>query len=80
MTHAELVQRAAKWLRGKKYTVFTECGAKHSREVPDVIGFSKTGSSIVIECNSDFWRSLLFLLLLLLSLLLLVDALLLLLL
>ena len=49
MTHAELVQRAAKWLRSRGYTAFTEFST--SREIPDAIGF-KSGRSCVIECKA----------------------------
>ena len=52
MTHSELVQRAAKWLRVKGYTAFTEF-ATRAGEVPDAIGF-KGPRSIVIECKSSY--------------------------
>jgi hypothetical protein len=52
MTHAELVQRAAKWLRSKGYTTFTEFSTK-AGEIPDAIGF-KGHFSIVIECKSNY--------------------------
>lgn len=58
MTHAELVQRAARWLRGKKHSpVLAEmCGA--AAENPDAIGW-RYGRSTLVECKtsrSDFRR------------------------
>ncbi|MCP3961358.1 MAG: hypothetical protein GY719_26215 [bacterium] len=59
MTHDELVERAARWLRNtrKCAAVFTEPIAWKVREVPDAIGFDASGRSIVVECKtvrSDF--------------------------
>lgn len=59
MTHAELVQRAAKWLKGQRYrVVFTEMTTP-ARETPDAIGFNSGGVSCLIECKTslaDFKR------------------------
>lgn len=64
MTHAELVERASKWLstyNGKAGDY--RCGVVLSEyscmsgEIPDVIGFSSNKSSVLIECKiskSDF--------------------------
>lgn len=59
-THDELVQRAAKWLKGRGdcSIVFAEltCQTRHG-ETPDAIGFSLNGSSTLVECKatrSDF--------------------------
>src|SRR5687767_12037574 len=57
-THAELVQRACRWLAGTKRcaVVFAEAGKNVTLEQPDAIGF-RLGVSHVIECKvsrSDF--------------------------
>jgi hypothetical protein len=59
MTHAELVARAVRWLRGyhRCGVVFAEMTTRVS-ETPDAIGWRR-GSSIVVECKrtrSDFHR------------------------
>ena len=53
-THAELVSRGARWLRntyGCK-TVLTE-NESYTGETPDVIGWKRTGRSILIECKTS---------------------------
>ena len=50
MTHSELVQHAAKWLRSRDYVVFTEFSTEVG-EIPDAIGF-KGERSCVIECKA----------------------------
>lgn len=58
MTHAELVRRAAVWLRNHGAVVTsTEVVAWCCAESPDVIGWGYDGISYVIECKatrSDF--------------------------
>ena len=59
MTHAELVERAGKWLRNSMRcgVVFTEFHT-WSRLVPDAIGWHGDGWSILVECKtsmSDFY-------------------------
>lgn len=58
MTHAELVRRAEKWLKGagKCKFSFSELASYSNFEIPDAIGFS-FWNSILIECKttrSDF--------------------------
>ncbi len=60
MTHAELVKRAARWLRNTQRcpVVLIEVHS-HAHEIPDAIGFKADGSSIVVECKTsraDFLR------------------------
>lgn len=53
MSHAELVQRAARWLRGRMRcgVVLTERSALHETgEIPDAIGW-KSGHAHVVECK-----------------------------
>lgn len=53
MTHAELVQRAARWLRSQGYkVVFTEM-TTGAGERPDAIGFNSHGNSCLIECKTS---------------------------
>lgn len=60
MTHAELVERAAKWLRNSRNcgVVLTEFHS-YAGEIPDAIGFqSSPHKSVLIECKtsvSDFY-------------------------
>lgn len=51
MTHAELVERAGRWLRGtrKCCVVLTEPVAFSCREIPDAIGFEPRGWAVVVE-------------------------------
>lgn len=60
LTHKQLVQKAAQWLRNKKDRPCTLVAAElttSSPETPDAIGWNETGKSILIECKasrSDF--------------------------
>jgi hypothetical protein len=60
MTHAELVDLAARWLRGtrKCSLVCTERNAPKAGEAPDAIGWLPDGVSILVECKTtagDFY-------------------------
>jgi len=60
MNHTELVTRAGKWLRNTKRLpcVLCEVGTA-SYECPDVIGFTTSGFSVLVECKvslEDFKR------------------------
>lgn len=57
MTHAEIVERAARWLRSRYPVVMTELVAASS-EIPDALGIDTLRSTLV-ECKSsraDFRR------------------------
>lgn len=59
MRHAELVTRAAAWLRNKQRckVVLTETSAGYDAQVPDAIGWTWRGDCFEIECKaslSDF--------------------------
>jgi hypothetical protein len=59
MNHAELVDRAVRWLRGTKKckVVLAEFVTLDLPEVPDAIGWSHAGWSVLVECKtsrSDF--------------------------
>jgi len=59
MTHAELVDRAARWLRGTMRCdpVLTEYGCWATPEQPDAFGVNSDGT-VVVECKtsiSDFY-------------------------
>lgn len=58
MTHAELVEVAARWLRSQRCKpVFTEINCWATSESPDAFGVNSKGS-IVVECKasvSDFY-------------------------
>lgn len=62
MTHSELVSRAVKWLRNSRgcLLVLSECrGMGQFEEMPDAIGWTWRGVSILIECKvsaEDFCR------------------------
>jgi len=61
MTHADLVLRAERWLRGTKHcgVVLTERRCGGAREEPDVIGWRASFWSILVECKatrSDFLK------------------------
>lgn len=56
MTHAELIELAAAWLRRKHAVVITEM-THGAGEEPDAIGFTGYGKSTLVECKasrSDF--------------------------
>lgn len=61
MTHAKLVERAVRWLRGTQRCglVLSEFVAGAAREVPDAIGWKYGGRwSVLVECKtsvSDFY-------------------------
>lgn len=61
MTHADLVKRAERWLRGTKHcgVVLSERRCGGAREVPDAIGWRASFWSILVECKatrSDFLK------------------------
>jgi len=61
VTHAELVARAVRWLRGTHRcpVVFGELATYDTGEVPDAIGWRRGWQSILVECKtsrSDFRR------------------------
>jgi len=51
VTHADLVKRAAAWLRRKHSVVITEMAAMDAPEEPDTIGFNG-GTTTLIECKA----------------------------
>lgn len=56
MTHAELVERAARWLRNTRRcsVVLTERYVSTEMiEIPDAIGWTRRGHSIVVECKAS---------------------------
>lgn len=56
MTHAELVERAVRWLRGTQQCglVLSEFVAGGCREVPDAIGWKYGGRwSVLVECKTS---------------------------
>jgi hypothetical protein len=61
MTHADLVKRAERWLRGtQRCSVVVSEMASYSYERPDAIGWT-SGRSILVECKmsrSDFAKDL----------------------
>jgi len=61
ITHDILVAKAKDWLLKKQrcYVVLTEVHMATAREIPDAIGFTVGGYSILVECKvsrSDFCR------------------------
>ena len=54
MTHKQLVDSAAKWLRNsKRCPVVIRELVTYAGEIPDVIGFFVGGHSILIECKAS---------------------------
>ena len=58
-SHEQLVERAGRWLRGtmRCNVVLLEPGYGSVGEIPDAIGWTSDGVSIVVECKasrSDF--------------------------
>jgi hypothetical protein len=53
LTHSDLVARAARWLRNTQGcdAVFTEMNT-YSGEIPDAIGWKRSGRSLLIECKA----------------------------
>lgn len=59
MTHAELVQRAARWLRSQGYGTVVSEKLPLTGEEPDAIGWMAGGLSMLVECKvsrADFLR------------------------
>lgn len=59
MTHAELVAKAAAWLRRNGFPVVFSEISTGVMEIPDAIGFSSSGETAVVECKAsraDFLR------------------------
>jgi len=62
MTHADLCERAVKWLRGTRRCNVVFSGIASTSEIPDAIGWSTSwrfAGSTVVECKtslSDFHR------------------------
>ena len=57
MTHAQLVERAVRWLRWYRCGVVLSEQACVSGEMPDAIGWKKQSHSVLVECKvsrSDF--------------------------
>jgi hypothetical protein len=51
MTHAQLVQKAVRWLRSYRCGVVLSEQACASGEMPDAIGWKQTCHSVVVECK-----------------------------
>ncbi|HTW59636.1 MAG TPA: hypothetical protein VMD99_16025 [Terriglobales bacterium] len=51
MTHAQLVQRAVRWLRGYRCGVVLSEQACASGEMPDAIGWKQACHSVLVECK-----------------------------
>ncbi|MGA7752532.1 MAG: hypothetical protein WCB05_06870 [Candidatus Sulfotelmatobacter sp.] len=51
MTHAQLVERAVRWLRGYRCGVVLSEQACISGEMPDAIGWKKACHSVLVECK-----------------------------
>jgi hypothetical protein len=61
ISHAELVNRAQRWLKNTKKcaVVLSEVCAWSTDEIPDAIGWRPNGESILVECKTsraDFCR------------------------
>lgn len=59
MTHEDLVERTAKWLRSKGYGTVVTRKAASGFEEPDAIGWKANGHSLLVECKAsvaDFRR------------------------
>jgi hypothetical protein len=60
MNHSDLVARAARWLKSKRYPiVLSDVRITAISELPDVIGFRTSGDSLLVECKAsreDFRR------------------------
>ena len=53
MTHAQLVERAARWLKNSQRCVFVLTELGRTGESPDAIGWMTTGHSVLIECKAN---------------------------
>ena len=51
MTHAQLVERAVRWLRGYRCGVVLSEQACASGEMPDAIGWKQACHSVLVECK-----------------------------
>lgn len=52
LTHAKLVELAAKWLRAKRFpVVITEIAGQ--REEPDALGFKGNSLTAIVECKAE---------------------------
>lgn len=51
MTHAQLVERAVRWLRGYRCGVVLSEQACASGEMPDAIGWKRASHSVLVECK-----------------------------
>jgi hypothetical protein len=51
MTHAQLVERAVRWLRSYRCGVVLSEQACVSGEMPDAIGWKRTNHSVLVECK-----------------------------
>ncbi len=51
MTHAQLVDRAVRWLRGYRCGVVLSEQACASGEMPDAIGWKQASHSVLVECK-----------------------------
>jgi hypothetical protein len=51
MTHAQLVERAVRWLRGYRCGVVLSEQACVSGEMPDAIGWKRACHSVLVECK-----------------------------
>jgi hypothetical protein len=51
MTHAQLVERAVRWLRGYRCGVVLSEQACVSGEMPDAIGWKQANHSVLVECK-----------------------------
>ena len=51
MTHAQLVQKAVRWLRSYRCGVILSEQACASGEMPDAIGWKRACHSVVVECK-----------------------------
>jgi len=51
MTHARLVERAVRWLRGYRCGVVLSEQACGSGEMPDAIGWKRGSHSVLVECK-----------------------------
>ncbi|GAB6037177.1 hypothetical protein JCM15519_17360 [Fundidesulfovibrio butyratiphilus] len=52
-THAELVERAKRWLRGQRYAVVVGEVSSLAGEFPDAMGFAATLPSCLVECKAS---------------------------
>ena len=51
MTHAQMVERAVRWLRGYRCGVVLSEQACVSGEMPDAIGWKRANHSVLVECK-----------------------------